>query len=85
MPRQATGQSYSSWLVRSFGLPKPLFGNIVLFLPLSRTWATQLRNLTHHLVIDATHVVLKGMHIINEVLSDAKSEYPALLFMVTLL
>ncbi|OQR99329.1 hypothetical protein THRCLA_06548 [Thraustotheca clavata] len=74
MPRQTPtlSNSYGSWLVRAFGLPKPLLRNIALFLPLPRTWSTQLRNLNHHVAMDATQVVTKGLCVMNEVLCDAK-------------
>ncbi|KAF0690583.1 Aste57867_18030 [Aphanomyces stellatus] len=69
---QPTRLQNHSWLLRSFALPKPLFRNIVQFLPLARTWSTQLRNLNHHLHIDPSHVVHKGIHIMDEILFDAK-------------
>ncbi|OQR94647.1 hypothetical protein ACHHYP_01013 [Achlya hypogyna] len=75
LPRQtASATTYGSWLVRAFGLPKPLFRSIAQFLPLCRTWSTQLRNLTHHVAIDSSQVVSKGLLIMNEVLCDAKLE-----------
>ncbi|CAK4070476.1 unnamed protein product [Aphanomyces euteiches] len=72
MAQQRTHVHNHSWLIRSFGLPKPLFRNIVQFLPLCRTWTTQLRNLNHHLENDPSHVVHKGIHIMDEILFDAK-------------
>ncbi|EQC28143.1 hypothetical protein SDRG_14100 [Saprolegnia diclina VS20] len=72
--RTAAATSYGSWLVRAFGLPKPLMRNIAQFLPLSRTWSTQLRNLNHHVAMDPSQVVAKGLFIMNEVLCDAKLE-----------
>ncbi|RLO06923.1 hypothetical protein DYB28_012658 [Aphanomyces astaci] len=67
-----------SYLVRSFTLPKPLFRLIVHFLPLCRMWTIQLRNLTHHLHVDPSHVVHKGIHIMDEVLYDVKRDLPHL-------
>ncbi|RHZ01346.1 hypothetical protein DYB31_000834 [Aphanomyces astaci] len=57
---------------------EPLFRLIVHFLPLCRMWTIQLRNLTHHLHVDPSHVVHKGIHIMDEVLYDVKRDLPHL-------